>query len=150
MPNNANSGVPRGQTSHGARDYLAIDGRPVGYIGSVQWTKNVAELPVEVLDDVLVTEHVTGGVSYTLSMEAMDVVSRTLIDMGITVPLDQVFNERNRTFQIVDRAAGTVRFAFRDCKVTSVSRGSRKGVLSSYNISMVCISIVDANGVIDV
>lgn len=150
MPINANSGVPRGQAAHGARSYLAIDGTPVGYIGAFSYNKNVNELPIEVLDDVLVTEHITGGVTYTLNLEAVHVVGRTLVDMGIEVPIAEVFNDRNRTFQIVDRPTGTVMFAFRNCKVTSVSVASRKGTISTHNIGLVCISAADEDGVIGI
>jgi len=150
MPINANSGVTRGQTGHGARAYLAIDGNPVGYVGAFSYTKNVNEAPVEVLDDVLVTEHVTVGVSYTLNLEAIQVVGRTLVDMGIEVPIAEVFNDRNRTFQIVDRPTGAVIFAFRNCKVTSVSVATRKGTITTYNIGLVCINAADQNGVIGI
>ena len=150
MPINANSGVTRGQAAHGARNYLAIDGSPVGYIAAFSYNKNVNEMPIDVLDDVLTAEHITGGVGYTLNLEAVHVVGRTPVDMGIEVPIAEVFNDRNRTFQIVDRPTGAVLFAFRSCKVTSVSTASRKGTVSTYNIGLVCISMADENGVIGI
>lgn len=150
MANNANSGVERGQASHGGRSYLAIDGQTVGYVNAFNYAKNVNELPIDVLDDLLVAEHITGGVSYTLNLEAVHVVGRTLINMGIEVPIAQAFTQQNRTYQIVDRPTGSVLFTFRDAKVTSVSLAQRKGTVSTYNVALVCISMADENGVIGI
>lgn len=150
MPENANSNTPKGAVSHGARHYLVANGRRVGYVSGIDWNKMLNQLDVEVLDDILTAEHVLGGVTYTGSARQVKVVGKSLVEAGISVPLESALTRAPLSMQLVDRPTDSVMRTWRRIAITGVNESVQKGVLTVTGVSFKCIDSTDENAIVDI
>lgn len=146
----ANSGVPKGQVVTGARGYLTANGKIIGYVSGVDMQQTINEMPIEVIGDLLTSEHVTGGITYSGNMARVEVLGSTLVEAGISVPLDQVFTRAALGFALIDEVSGTVYRTMERVKLTGKSFSYAKNAVTMMNCPFVCIQSRDANGVLDV
>jgi len=143
---NANSGVPRGSASTGARHYLTANGRVVGYVQGVNWNAAINQLDVEVLDNALTEEHVLGGVTYSGTAQLVKVVGKSLINAGVTTPLEDVLTSGDLGFAMVDRPTGRVIRSWSRIALTGLSEDFRKGALTVTTVNFKCIRVMDEDG----
>jgi len=147
---NANAGIERGQVLHGARVYLTANGRRVGYCTSISIQKATNQADVDCLDDILTTEHVPVGVTFSGTLEALVVVGRSLIAAGITVALENALNRVPLNLAAVDRVSGKVIVSARRVALTGSNFDIRKGALTAQRMSFKCIDMVNENGVVEI
>jgi hypothetical protein len=147
---NANSGIPRGQVITGARGYLTVNGKQVGYVMNVSYQESINQLPVEALGDLLTTEFVTAGVTYSGSIGRVEVFGSTTTDVGLTVPLDQAYTAPAIGLALTDEPNGKIYRTFEGVKFTGKGIDFSKGSMSMANLSFVCILSRDQNGIIEI
>lgn len=151
MPQNANSGIVKGSTVHGARVYMTINGQRVGYIKSFSASQQVNQGDVEVLDNILTEEHVPLGITYSGNIERMMLVGSSLIRAGLNVSLDNIFARGAENVQIVDRpSGGRVLLNIQRIAFTGNNFSISKGVLTANQVSFKAIKVADEDGLINV
>lgn len=143
---NANSTVQKGGVLHGARVFLTVNGRVVGYCTRVSVNKQVNVQDVEALDDILTTEHVPTGVTYSGNISLVKIVGRSLVDAGIAVPLADILNANILNFALVDRPTGKVVRVIRRVTLTAESQTIQKNVLTAHEVSFKAIDAAEESG----
>lgn len=143
---NANSGQKRGQVMHGARGWVAINGRLVGYCQNIGMNRNTNYADVECLDDLEVTEFVATGYGVTFTFSAIMVVDSTMLERGVLVALDDVLSAPEKTVTIMDRPSDSAQWTLEGCVIPSDSLSVAKGQITSLNFSGKAKRRRDKNG----
>lgn len=146
----ANDGITRGRVYNGARGYLSVNGRQVGYVMNVSWSQSINEMPVEAIGDLLTSEHVTAGITYSGNFGRVVIIGSSLVQAGVSTPIDQVYTRQPFTLTLVDEPTATVYRTFERVKLTTKGADVSKGNMSIDNCSFVCIASRNENGQIDV
>lgn len=147
---NANSGIPRGQVITGARGYLTVNGKQVGYVMNVSYQQSINQLPVDAIGNLLTEEFVTAGVSYSGNLGRVEVFGSTTTDAGLTVPIEQAYTAPAIGLALTDEPNGKVYRTFESVKFSGQGVDFTKGSMSMKNLSFVCILSRDQNGIIDI
>lgn len=144
---NANAGVHTGEVLHGGRMWLAINGRPVGYTQSISVTKSLQNAPADVLDDITTAEHVPVSVTYNGTINVLKLVGRTLDEIGLDVPLDNLVEFKPQTVTLHDRPTAKAVWTLEGFRTGGVSFTLQKGMLTAESVPFVAIKMRNANGV---
>lgn len=147
---NANSGIPRGQVITGARGYLTVNGKQVGYVMNVSYQQSINQLPVEALGNLLTEEFVTAGVNYSGNLGRVEVFGSTTTDAGLTVPIDQAYTAPQINLALTDEPNGKIYRTLESIKFTGKGIDFTKGSMSMANLSFVCILSRDQNGIVEI
>ena len=145
---NANAGVPRGKVFHGARAYLVIGGKTVGYVTNVNGTETTEHQPLDVLDNLEVEEFVPVAYSVQFSCGLVKVIGRSLKAAGIQVPLSQVLTFGGLTVEIKDRPEDKAIYTIEEAKATTKNFGAAKRQLTVENLSFVAKRMRDEAGLV--
>lgn len=149
--NNANSGIPRGEVIHGARGYITINGKRVGYVQGISVSCNVNLVDVDVLDNILPEEQVEVGVTYSGTITFIEVFSRSLREAGITTNIADIFSGgRSMDIAILDRPKGEVWKTLRTVKLQSRNFDYRKGSMTATQASFRALDMTDKDGIVDI
>lgn len=146
MPANANAGTPRNQVIHGARAFITVDGKTVGYVQNVSGSINRTLQPVDVLDNLAAEELLVTSVAYSLSAAMVKIVGRSLVDAGIFDPLDRVLFGRGLTVEFKDRPTDTATYTWEGCQAQSVNFSIQKGTLTAEQVSFSALRVRDEKG----
>ena len=142
-----NAGVQRGQVGHGARVYLRINGKKVGYMTSVDGGENIEFQPVEVLDNLEVVEHVPVRYTVNLSASRVFLVNASLKKAGIFESVRGILSRQVFTLEVVDRVEGKVIQTFEGVRASSNSWSFEKGQISFNRMEFVAQRIRDVEGI---
>lgn len=144
---NANSNQARGQVYHGARGWVAVNGKLLGYCPNIGMTRNTNLAPAECLDDLEVTEHVAVGYTVSFTFAAIAVTDKTMIDRGVMVALEDILNNPTKTITIMDRPTDSAQWTLEGCSFASDSFSLAKGSITALNFSGMALRRRDKNGV---
>jgi hypothetical protein len=145
---NANAGVPRGKVFHGARGYLVIGGKTVGYVSNVNGTENLEHQPLDVLDNLETEEFVPVAYTVNFTCGLVKVVGRSLKAAGIQIPLSQVLSFGGLTVEIKDRPEDKAVYTIEEAKATSKNFGAAKRQLTVENLQFVAKRMRDEAGLV--
>lgn len=149
MNANANSGIVRNDVVTGARMFLTLRSRPVGYCQNANVGEQFNFLPIEVLDDLMVAEHVAAGYTVTFSTSLVVLMQRDLKQLGIFPTVEGAFTFPEMVGQVKDRPSGGKPLA----TVIGVKTASRnwnvaKGVITAEQIQFVAKGVRSQNGLL--
>lgn len=147
---NPNSGTPHNQVVNGARAYLTLNGKVVGYVTNVSYQRNVNQSPVNVIGNILVEEFVPVAVDYSGSVGRVEIMTSTTTEAGMTVPIESIYTAPSLNLALVDGPTNRIYRTLEGVKLTGGSADVNKGSQTMVNMSFVAILSRDANGVIDV
>jgi len=144
---NANSGIPRGQVVHGARAYLALGGKPVGYCQGVSFGISVEQAPNDVLDDMETTEFIPTAYRVTnVSAQFVELIGRTLISLGIQPTQENLVLGDEMVMEVKDRPSDSAKYVLEGVQFQSASFDIRKGNLTAAQCSFVAKRLRDEHG----
>jgi hypothetical protein len=101
----------RGLVLTGARARFSIDGVKVMYSTSVDYSEDIEQTPIEVLDQLEVAEHVATAYRVSLSAQHVRVITNPIKNRdGIRIfpRLEDIISHPEMTAVIEDRITGTV------------------------------------------
>ena len=135
----ANSGTPRGDVVTGARAFVTLDGRMIGYIPDISYTVTKQYAPAEGLDDIEVIEHVPTSYTVNGTISAIETVGRTLEEVGLERTNDNIFDGRTVTLIVMDRIRSKKIATLEGVTFTGMSMSIRKGVITTNSCPFVAL-----------
>jgi len=147
---NANSGTPRNSVIHGAAAYLIVNGKKVGYVTNVSYQQTMNMIPIDVLDNVRTEEFALSSVSYSGSIGRVEVFGSTTTEAGLTVPIEQAFTAPGMNLAFIYSPRGAVYRTLIGVRITGKGIDLSKGAQSVANLTFVCTSSQDANGITEI
>jgi hypothetical protein len=147
MPN-ANTGIQRGAVQHGARGYLTVGGKTVGYVQSVSWQEGTEFQPLDVLDNLETEEHVPVAYTVSGSVSLVKVVDRSLKRAGIQTPIAQVLGAGTLTIEIKDRPTDQATNIIEGVRFSTKSGNMAKRQITVENLQFVALRMRDESGLV--
>jgi hypothetical protein len=132
---------------HGARCYFVLDGRPVAYGQGVSFSWAITQTPIKVLGSKRTVEHV--ATDYNISnftIEVVELVRRSLIDLGIQPTLDTALPARELTIEIKDNPSDTAMYVLEGVKFESSNFSLRHGQPTMQGVNLVARGLRDHLG----
>lgn len=145
---NANAGIPRGKVFHGARGYLVIAGKTVGYVTNVNGSETLEHQPLDVLDNLETEEFVAVAYTVTFTCGLVKVIGRSLKAAGIQVTLRDALTFGGLTVEIKDRPEDKAIYVIEEAKATTKNFGAAKRQLTVENLSFVAKRLRDEAGLV--
>lgn len=145
---NANSQQARGQVLHGARMWVAINGRMLGYCPNVSMNRTTNFAPVDVLDNLETEEHVPTGYTVAGSFGLIAVTDKTMIQRGGQVALAEVLNNPTKVFSLMDRPTDSAQWTIEGASISGDSLSIGKGQITTVSFNWVALRRRDRNGII--
>ena len=144
---NPNAGVTRGNVVHGARCYFVLDGRPVAYGQGVSFSWSLAQTPIKALGSLQTVEHVSTDYNISnFSIEVVELVKRSLIDLGIQPTLDAALTARELTIEVKDNPSDIAMYVLEGVKFESSNFSLRHGQPSMQGVNLVARGLRDHAG----
>lgn len=145
---NANSQMQRGHVVHGARFFLAVDGKMLGYCPNVTMSRTTNFGPVEVLDNIETEEHVALGYTVAGSFGAIAVTNRTMIERGVQVAISEILNDVTKVFTLMDRPTDSAQWTLEGVSLSGDSLNIGKGQITTVSFNWMALRRRDRKGVI--
>ena len=135
----ANSGVQRGNVVTGARAFVTINGRMVGYIPNISYTVQKNYVAAEGLDDVEDLEHVIASYKVNGNVSRIETVESTLEEIGFEKDNENIFDGRTVTLVVMDRVKAKKIDTLEGVSFTGMSKQLQKGMITTSSCPFVAI-----------
>ena len=145
---NANANQERGQVLHGARMWVAVDGKMLGYCPNVSMSRQTNFGPVDVLDNIETEEHVPLSYTVSGSFGAIAVVNRTMIERGVMVALEGILANPTKVFTLMDRPSDSAQWTLEGVSLSGDSLSLGKGQITTVSFNWVALRRRDRKGVV--
>lgn len=142
----ANSGVQRGNVVTGARAFVTINGRMVGYIPNISYTVQKNYVAAEGLDDVEDLEHVIASYKVNGNVSRIETVESTLEEIGFEKDNENIFDGQTATLTIMDRVKAVKIDTLEQVTFTGGTKSISKGVITTTNCGFLAIRRRNAKG----
>ena len=144
---NPNAGVTRGGVVHGARCFIVLDGLPIAYGQGISFSWSITQAPVKVLGAMKTVEHVATDYNISsLNIDLLELVRRSLHDLGIQPTLDAALTTRELIIEIKDSPSDLAMYVLEGVKFESSNFSLRHGQPSTQNVNLVATGLRDHAG----
>lgn len=140
---NSNSSVPRNRAFHGARGYIVIRGKPVGYAQQATVGEDFNMVPIDTLDSLEVAEFVAAGYTVTFTASFVLVVGRSLKDAGVFQSAETALTAEEFVIEIKDRPTDRPVKVIEGVKAKSVNATIQKGAITAEQVVFVAKRVRD-------
>ena len=145
------AGPARGNVFTGARASLTLDGVKVYYCTNVSYSEEVEQLPVEVLDQYEVAEHVALAYRVTFSAQMVRLVNQPIKNRAgtkIFPTLESIMDAPEMTATIIDRKSQVLLANITGVKASRYNQNIavRQGVFN--DVEFVAIRVQDESEIV--
>ncbi len=143
--------IEKGNVLTGARVYLVVQGKKIGYARNASWGENIAMEPVEALGNIEVEENVETRYRVNFSCSMVRVLNRSLRTLGIqpkagTSPEEHLRNiiaQGELSISVTDRISDVVIMELQGAKFTSKNNSVDANSILGTDVEFVGTRILD-------